>query len=99
MKCLCCEQDIEVVAPGDDSRGIRPNIVGGDIIVHFGYGSKVHDCVGHEFAEHHSAICDSCWEKKKHLIRTVQVDQVRSFRDASLLDGKLRRTGKRRNEK
>ena len=71
MNCLCCEQPIDVVSPGDDSRGVLPNIVGGDIVIHFGYGSAVHDCLKHQSEEHQSAICDTCWEKKKHLVRTV----------------------------
>ena len=86
MKCLCCEQPIKIVTAGDDSRGSLPNIVGGHISIRLGFGSCIHDCMGHPMQKHQSAICDDCWESKKHLVRTVQLFETRRFVEVQPID-------------
>ena len=53
-----------------DKRAVFPNIAGGIIEIHFGYGSIYDEGIHH--IKHHSCICDDCWKKKKHLTRAVR---------------------------
>lgn len=74
-KCLVCEQVVEDALPhtnNPDRRGIWPNIAGATIRLDCGYGSKF-DQLGtnHQIQ---GCVCDECLEKKKHVLRMVDVD-------------------------
>lgn len=80
-RCICCEKEIPLVFPEDtnlnnDWCGSLPNMEGGTIEIHFGYGSEFDMLPDHMFGRDvriQSAICDSCFEVKKHLTRKIEV--------------------------
>lgn len=77
-KCICCEKPIEILEDNkdDDKNDLLPNLVGGTIEIHFGYGSKfdqLEDMVSRHDVRIQSAICDSCFYKKEHLTRKIEV--------------------------
>ncbi len=70
-KCIVCEKDLP---PFDND--MPENIEGGTMDIDFGYGSKYdtnNSCCGNEFY-FHVAICDGCFEKKKHLGSWVSLE-------------------------
>lgn len=89
-KCIVCEQEPEIdfwhkeksyeeSIKELDERGMWPNVYGGTFGISFGYGS-VHDLNQRESThEYQSMICDSCFEKKKHLCRLVERVKSESF--------------------
>lgn len=72
-KCIVCGKDLP---PFDDD--MPENIEGGTIDIDFGYGSD-HDtgngCSGRYFV-FSTAICDKCFEKKKHLGEWVVLERI-----------------------
>ena len=73
--CIVCEKELEVLSapsPPINEKATFPNIEGGTIEIHFGFGS-IYD--GINSVKHHSCICDNCWGKKKHLTRAVEEEK------------------------
>lgn len=86
--CICCEKEIpyDPNGAGDDSRGILPNLDGGTIDFHFGYGSKFDMLPLHMYERDiriQGSICDNCFEKKQHLTRQIEVVTDKSFKDVN----------------
>lgn len=77
-QCLVCEKEIEYDpnGPGNDNEGLLPNLEGGTIEIHFGYGSKfdqLKDMLSRRDIRTQGAVCDECFEKKQSLTRKVEV--------------------------
>ncbi len=74
-KCLICEQSVEICGdPGSLNPATWPNVVGGTITIDFGYPSRfdqMNGLLGRNHTKAQTCICDDCFEKKKHLTRTV----------------------------
>lgn len=72
-KCIVCEKDL---LPFDDD--MPKNIEGGTMDIDFGYGSD-HDtgngCNDNYFV-FDAAICDGCFEKKKHLGQWISLERI-----------------------
>lgn len=82
--CLCCEKEIpfDPNGPGNDEEGILPNLEGGTLEIHFGFGSKfdqLEDMLSHRDYRIQSSICDSCFQKKQHLTRKVEVRNTKRY--------------------
>ncbi len=72
-RCIVCEKDLP---PIDDK--MSDNIEGGTLDIDFGYGST-HDTgisVGGWHTVFQTAICDGCFNKKKHLGEWVGLKQI-----------------------
>lgn len=87
-KCLVCEKSVEVVFDGNDDRGILPCLVGGTLSIDCAYGSQF-DMLTHparmagNVVETQGCICDDCFGKKQHLLRQVQIEQTRTFKQVN----------------
>lgn len=84
-KCIICEKDVPIIldSSGDDKSGLLPNIEGGTLSIHFGYGSKF-DLFIEEIKREiqiQGCICDNCFDRKKHLTRKVCVKTKRQFKE------------------
>lgn len=81
-KCLICEQPMQIVTEGDDSKAIVPCVDGGHIDISFGYGS-IHDSLMDNMDEigrrHYAYIHDECYDQKKHLVRNVRLVIKKEF--------------------
>lgn len=83
--CICCEKEIPVYADGyagNDEEGTLPNLEGGTIQIHFGFGSKfdqIEDMLGHIDYRIQGGICDKCFKKKQLLTRKVMVIETRKY--------------------
>lgn len=77
--CICCGKEIPIYADGcagNDEEGILPNLEGGTLEIHFGFGSKfdqIEDMVRHRNCRIQGAICDWCFQEKQSLTRKVEV--------------------------
>lgn len=76
--CICCEKEIpfDPHGPGNDDEGLLPNLYGGTVEIHFGYGSKfdqLEDMMSHRDIRIQSSICDECFTNKQNLTRRVEV--------------------------
>ena len=81
-RCICCEKPVEIVSPGDDERGWWPDVVGGTLNVHFGYGSQYDDVAamtGCRHLDRQAMICDDCYKAKRHMVRIVEVRRARRW--------------------
>jgi len=83
-RCLICETEIpfDPHGPGNDHEGLLPNLEGGTIEVHFGYGSKfdqLKDMLSHRDYRTQGAICDECFTKRQYLTRKVEVREARRY--------------------
>ena len=98
-KCLVCEKDLSSTADfeGDDDQACLPNIEGGTVEIHFGYGSCFDDLNGiqQDRIRHQAFICDDCYEAKMHLTRPVIIIYKRKWR---ILDSDYRSQKRRRNQ-
>ena len=71
--CIICEKDLP---PFDDD--MPENVGGGTMDIDFGYGSNYDTGNGFSGRSYHFsvAICDECFEKKKHLGYWVSLERV-----------------------
>lgn len=75
--CLICEKPVEVYCPGDDKKASYPALNGGTIEMDFAYGSKYDNLQTGETWQ--GCICDACFEKKRHLTRSVLIRTCRNW--------------------
>lgn len=86
--CIVCEKEIpfDHNCPGDDREGILPCIEGGTFEINFGWFSRF-DKLEEAFTERdirrQGCVCDDCFEKKQHLIRTIEVVTNKSFKNVN----------------
>ena len=83
-RCLICKKEIpfDPHGPGDDQEGLLPNLEGGTIEIHFGYGSKfdqLREMLSHRDYRTQGAICDKCFTEKQYLTRKVEVREARRY--------------------
>lgn len=83
-KCIVCAKEIpfDPNGPGDDDQGLFPNLEGGTLDIHFGYGSKfdqLEDMMSHHDYRIQGAICDECFKTKCCLTRKVEARRNTRF--------------------
>lgn len=76
--CIVCDKPITISHEGRDDDGTLPNLEGGTIDIHCGYGSKydfldLQSAVYAEYINLQSAVCDACIKKKSDFIRQVEI--------------------------
>jgi hypothetical protein len=80
--CICCEKEIPIYTDGyagNDEEGVLPNLEGGTIEIHFGFGSKfdqLEDMLSRQDYRIQGSICDSCFQEKQNLTRKVEVRKI-----------------------
>ncbi len=74
-KCIVCEKDIHLTDVFKDPP--PDNIKGGTMDIDFGFGSKFDTGNGFSGRSFHfsAAICDECFEKKKHLGNWISLER------------------------
>ena len=84
-QCLICGKEISIYADGragNDEEGILPNLEGGTLEIHFGFGSKfdqIEDMIRHRNCRIQGAICDWCFQEKQSLTRKVDIIEKRKY--------------------
>jgi hypothetical protein len=83
--CICCEKEVPIYIdgyPGNDEEGISPNLEGGTVEIHFGFGSKfdqIEDMMSRRDIRIQACVCDKCFTKKINLTRKIEVRKTRKY--------------------